>query len=123
MSSTESTPPTDGLEPVCAPGVDPVELCTVKELGIINRQLGCDAVGAGQDPANPLRWEAMARVGWILDRRRNQTQSVDVWLDLPLSRMLELLGLGDDDRDEAAATAARVDEFDAADPTVPAPGQ
>lgn len=110
---------TDGLEPVCAPGHDPADLATVRELGIINRQLGADAIAAGQSDG-PLRWEALARLGWVLHRRKDPTASVETWLDLELPRLLELLGLADEQEAEAAANAQAAELLEREDPTRPA---
>lgn len=97
-----------GLEPVCPRGTDPADLVTVRELGIIGRQLGADPLGAIEN-GTELRWEALARLGWVLDRRRDPKAAVDTWLDLPLAELLELLGLDDElEPDEG--------------PTAPAPG-
>lgn len=99
------------LEPVCEPGTDPADLVTARELGIIGRQLGADPLGAIEE-GTEKRWEALARLGWVLDRRRNPKASVDTWLDVPLGRLLELLGINDPaevagnrDREEASPTA------------------
>lgn len=98
------------LEPVVEPGQDFTELVTVGEIGIVARQLGADPIGAIEQGTGQ-RWEAMARLGWVLERRRNQTATVDRWLGLTLSQLLDTLRV-DEQADE-----------DDDDPTEPAPGQ
>lgn len=83
------------LTPVCEPGIDFTELVTVREIGIVARQIGADPMGEIEE-AGAKRWEAMARLGWVLHRRRDPRAAVDPWLDCPLPKLLELLAIPDE---------------------------
>lgn len=113
--TTEPTPTTEAPARVVEPGQDPVDLLTVRELGMIAKRIGEDPVNAVQVPTG-RRWEALALMGWALDRRRDQAAKADTWLDLPVVALVEALGL-DDDPDAVAVRQAADD----ADPTAPVP--
>jgi hypothetical protein len=108
-------------EPVCEVGEDFTELVTIAEIGIVARLLKADPV-TEIERQGPQQWEAMARLGWVLDRRRDPSVSFDVWSGLTLPELLAAVGIpmGDTPEDREARAVAR-DQADAVDPTVPAP--
>lgn len=104
-------------EPVCKPGEDFTEAVTIAEIGIVARQLGCNPI-IEIEREGPQQWSAMARLGWVLDRRRNPQARHEVWDALTLGQLMRALGIPTGevpaDREARAAAAA---EVDAADPT------
>lgn len=116
MTDTKTVP-----DPVCDLGDDFTELVTISEIGIVARLLKTDPI-TEIERQGPQQWEAMARLGWVLDRRRNPSVSFDTWAALTLPELLTAVGIpmGDTPDERDARRAAR-DEDDAANPTVPAP--
>lgn len=117
MTDTPRTVP----EPVCATGEDFTELVTIGEISMVARLLKCDPVTEIEQQGE-RNWEAMARLGWVLDRRRNPGVSFDVWAGLTLPELLTAVGIphGETPEDREARAVAR-DQADAANPTEPAP--
>jgi hypothetical protein len=116
MTDTKHVP-----EPVCPAGDDFTELVTIGEISMVARLLKCDPV-TEIEQQGPRNWEAMARLGWVLDRRRDPQVSFDVWSALTLPELLTAVGIphGDTEDDRTARAAAR-DQADAENPTAPAP--
>lgn len=112
-----NTPETDPIVPVVEVGEDFTETVTVAEIGIVARQIGVDPLGEIEN-GGPRRWEAMARLGWVLDRRRDPKVQPDRWLALTIPALLTACGIpDDDDDDQAQARAAAREAADAANPT------
>lgn len=116
MTNTDEVP-----TPVVDLGEDFTEAPTIAEISLVARQLGADPLGEIES-GGPKRWEAMARLGWVLDRRRDQKVQPDRWLGLRIPQLLTALGIpeGDTDADQTARAAAR-EAADAADPTASGP--
>jgi hypothetical protein len=112
-----STNQTDPIVPVVEVGDDFTEAVTVAEVGIVARQIGVDPLGEIEQ-GGPKRWEAMARLGWVLDRRRDPKVQPDRWLGLRIPELLTALGIPEGDTDDQAhARAVAREAADAANPT------
>lgn len=98
-------------------GLDLIDDLAVRELDIASRKLGADVAGAVGDEAGPLRWYALALLGWLWDKRRDPHAKLDSWLDLNATKLTELLGLNDDDDDDVPAAELTEREELAANPT------
>lgn len=117
MTTTDNSRPT----PIAEVGEDFTEALTIQEIGIVARQIGVDPLGE-IDRGGPKNWEAMARLGWVLDRRRDQTAKVEAWLGLTIPQLLTALGIPEDDTPAAKdARAAARQAADDVDPTASAP--
>lgn len=114
------TDTTDDYTPgrVLEPGTDPIDVLTVRELGIASKRLGEDPVESINAPTTK-RFEALATLGWLLDRRTNPQAPIGAWLDLSGNKVMDLLGLLDDDGlDEAGRKAlAAADDANPTDPS------
>lgn len=113
-TTTDQAAPVD---PVCKPGEDFTDLVTVAEIGIVARQLGVNPI-AEIEGQGPQQWSAMARLGWVLDRRRNPKANHATWDAMTLVQLLAALGIpqGESAEDREARQVAAA-EADAANPT------
>lgn len=121
MSTTDTTPTKTIPEPVCPLGDDFTELVTIAEIGIVSRQLGCNPI-IEIETQGQRQWEAMARLGWVLDRRRDRQAAHSTWDALTLPELMTALGIpmGATPADtEARRELER--QADEVDPTAPAP--
>lgn len=108
-----STTTEQQLRPVVEPGEDFLDKLTISELGIIGRQLKADPVAVVSDESpggHPQRWEAMARCGWMLDRRRDSSVPVDRWLELSIPQLLDALAIDPATVDEDRAAEQQLDD-------------
>lgn len=96
-------------------GGDPVAKLTVGELSELSQKIKTDVVSAITDKTDK-RWDALALVGWALERReRGKEADLAAWRAMTSEQLAEALGLNakgaeDDDQDD-----------DGLDPTVPTP--
>lgn len=107
---TDTTPESLPLPKVHTGGGDPVGTLTVAELSELSGLIKGDVVAAITDKTQN-RWEALALVGWALDRReRGKDAKREDWRQLTSAQLAEALGLNDTDP-----------ASDDLDPTAPGP--
>lgn len=106
---------------VCDPGQDFTDLVTVKEIGIVARQLGCNPI-VEIEQGGPKSFDAMARLGWVLHRRTDPQAKPDAWDGLTLPQLLAALGVPmGETQDQVEARRVAEAQADAANPTDGAP--
>lgn len=109
------------VAPVCGPGEDFTDLVTVAEIGIVARQLGVNPI-AEIESSGPQAFTAMARLGWVLDRRRNPQAQHVLWDALTLPELMAALAVPmGETREDTTARKELEAQTDEANPTGGAP--